>query len=100
MCIVAELAAKFERVLTSPYVSTPPTMNNEDAESVVPLDDATAKDSPAASAHGGGYPGQGMMPQLQPFAEPALMNMYEQNGGMHQLPVSLSVSSCLLGWAS
>lgn len=87
---VSELAAKFERVLKSPYVSTPPTVNNDDAESVVPLDDSHAKDSPATSQLGS-YHGQSMLPQMQGFGEPRLVNaLYEQNGSRHPLPVSLA----------
>ena len=90
---VAQLAAKVSRIIASPYVSTPPTVNNEDAESVVPLDDTTAKGSPAASAHGGGYPGAAIMPQLPPYADqgPMMSALYEANGALHPLPVSLAV---------
>lgn len=92
---VSELAAKFERVLKSPYVSTPPTVNNDDAESVVPLDDSHAKDSPATSQLGS-YHGQSMLPQMQGFGEPRLVNaLYEQNGSRHPLPVSLAVRRCM-----
>ena len=94
---MAELASKLARVVTSPYVSTPPTVNNEDAESVVPLDESTAKGSPAPSAHGGSYPGQPapmmhLQDHMQAYSETPMMTaLYEQNGAMHPLPVSLAV---------
>ncbi|KAK9811150.1 hypothetical protein WJX73_006694 [Symbiochloris irregularis] len=89
---VAQLANKCVRLMSSRFVATPPTVTNDDAESVQPLEENTKRSSPAPSTHGvPAYAGNNYA-QMHQYGEqaPLLDHLHEPNGGMHMPMVDLN----------